>query len=225
MNMQIGQSLARPASYTAFTPEQRISLAAQRVVDCIICLIAAPFAIIVGAIIALMIRCEGAPVLFSQRRIGFGGREFNCLKFRSMVPGADVRLEELLACDPAARAQWEKFQKLEDDPRVTRLGKFLRATSLDELPQLINVWRGDMSIVGPRPILAEQIALYGGSFTTYCAMRPGITGLWQISGRANCTFADRVQLDVRYARGWSILGDLRIIVLTVPAVFGRRGAR
>ncbi len=225
MNMQIGQFGVGHADYTAFASERRVSLTAQRIIDCLICLVSAPVALAIGCVIALLIKLDGGPIFYSQRRIGLHGRAFNCLKFRSMVPGADARLEELLACDPAARAQWESFQKLAEDPRVTRVGKFIRATSLDELPQLINVWRGEMSVVGPRPILADQVALYGGDFRTYCAMRPGITGLWQISGRANRTFADRVQLDVHYAREWSVINDLKIILLTIPAVFARRGAR
>jgi lipopolysaccharide/colanic/teichoic acid biosynthesis glycosyltransferase len=204
---------------------QRASLGCQRVMDCVICLLAAPFAIAVGLIIALLIRLDGGPVFYSQRRIGLGGQAFNCLKFRSMVMDADVRLEQVLARDPVARAEWEDYQKLARDPRITPVGKFIRATSLDELPQLINVWRGDMSIVGPRPIMTDQIALYGEHFGDYCSLRPGITGLWQIGGRNNCTFAERVRLDMEYARTWSMLRDVQIIILTIPAVIGRRGAR
>jgi lipopolysaccharide/colanic/teichoic acid biosynthesis glycosyltransferase len=190
-----------------------------------ICLLAAPFAIMVGLLIALFIRLDGGPVVYSQRRIGLGGRLFDCLKFRSMVPDADDRLREVLAHDPAARAEWEHYQKLARDPRITPIGKLIRATSLDELPQLINVWRGEMSIVGPRPIMTDQIALYGEHFGDYCMLRPGITGLWQIGGRNNCTFAERVRLDMEYARTWSVLGDLQIILLTIPAVLAGKGAR
>jgi lipopolysaccharide/colanic/teichoic acid biosynthesis glycosyltransferase len=185
----------------------------------------APFALAIGAVIAFLVRLDGCPALYSQQRVGLGGRLFHCLKFRSMVPGADERLEKMLACDSTARAEWESYQKLAEDPRITRLGKLIRAFSLDELPQLINVWRGEMSIVGPRPILVEQIARYGDSFPAYCSMRPGITGLWQIGGRNNCTFAERVRYDMHYARTRSVLTDARIIALTIPAVFTRKGAR
>ncbi len=201
------------------------SLAAQWILDCLVCVLAAPFALTIGAVIAFLVRLDGFPALYSQQRIGLDGRGFHCLKFRSMIPGADECLERVLACDPDARGQWESFQKLAKDPRITQLGKFIRAFSLDELPQLINVWRGEMSIVGPRPILAEQIARYGDSFPAYCSLRPGITGLWQVGGRNNCTFAERVRLDMHYARTRSVLTDMRIIFLTIPAVFARKGAR
>jgi exopolysaccharide production protein ExoY len=193
--------------------------------DCVICLLAAPFAIAGGLIIALLIKLDGGPAFYSQRRIGRGGQPFDCLKFRSMVLDADERLQDVLARDPLARAEWEDYQKLARDPRITRIGKLIRATSLDELPQLINVWRGEMSIVGPRPIMTDQIALYGEHFGDYCTLRPGITGLWQIAGRNNCTFAERVRLDMEYARTWSILRDIQIILLTIPAVLARKGAR
>ncbi|HEX4158035.1 MAG TPA: sugar transferase [Rhizomicrobium sp.] len=193
--------------------------------DCMICLLAAPFAIAVGLVIAVLIRLDGGPAFYLQRRIGLGGQPFNCLKFRSMILGADERLQEVLAHDPVARAEWEDYQKLAHDPRITPIGKLIRATSLDELPQLINVWRGEMSIVGPRPIMTDQIALYGEHFGDYCALRPGITGLWQVAGRNNCTFAERVQLDMEYARTWSLLRDIQIILLTIPAVLVGKGAR
>jgi lipopolysaccharide/colanic/teichoic acid biosynthesis glycosyltransferase len=193
--------------------------------DCVICLLAAPFAIAVGLVIAILIRLDGGPAFYFQRRIGLGGQPFNCLKFRSMILDADERLQEVLANDPVARAEWEHYQKLARDPRITPIGKFIRATSLDELPQLINVWRGEMSIVGPRPIMADQIALYGEHFGDYCTLRPGITGLWQVAGRNNCTFAERVRLDMEYARTWSLLRDIQIILLTIPAVLAGKGAR
>ncbi|HEY3637033.1 MAG TPA: sugar transferase [Rhizomicrobium sp.] len=193
--------------------------------DCAICILAAPFALLIGLIIALFIKADGGAVFYSQRRVGLGGRPFDCLKFRSMVPDADQRLEDLLARDPAARTEWDRYQKLARDPRITAIGKLIRATSLDELPQLINVWRGEMSIVGPRPIMTDQIPLYGEHFHDYCALRPGITGLWQVMGRNNCTFAERVHLDMEYARTWSVARDLQIIVLTIPAVIAGKGAR
>jgi lipopolysaccharide/colanic/teichoic acid biosynthesis glycosyltransferase len=225
MNMHIGEARlgylrSRPAPHL-----RHVSLGYQRIMDCAICVLAAPFAIALGLIIALFIKLDGGPAFYSQRRIGLGGQPFNCLKFRSMVLDADVRLQEVLACNPLARAEWDDYQKLVQDPRITRIGKLIRATSLDELPQLVNVWRGEMSIVGPRPIMTDQIALYGECFNDYCTLRPGITGLWQIAGRNNCTFAERVRLDMEYARTWSVLRDVRIILLTVPAVIAGSGAR
>lgn len=193
--------------------------------DRIICLLSAPIALALGLVIAVLIKLDGGSVFYSQRRVGLGGRSFNCLKFRSMVPDADARLQDVLARDPVAWAEWQNYQKLARDPRITPIGKLIRATSLDELPQLINVWRGEMSVVGPRPIMTDQIALYGEHFVDYCALRPGITGLWQIAGRNNCTFAERIRLDMEYARTWSLLRDIQIIFLTIPAVLAGKGAR
>lgn len=224
MNMHTGEArLGYVGSRLASHPN--ISLTSQRVMDCVICLLAAPFAIAIGLVLAILIRLDGGPVFYSQRRVGLGGQPFGCLKFRSMVTDADARLEDLLAHDAVARVEWENYQKLAQDPRITRVGKFIRATSLDELPQLINVWRGEMSIVGPRPIMTDQIALYGEHFADYCTLRPGITGLWQIAGRNNCTFAERVHFDMEYARTWSMLRDIKIIFLTIPAVLAAKGAR
>jgi len=167
---------------------------------------------------------DGGPVVFAHRRIGRGGRYFFCLKFRSMAIDAEQRLSELLAHDPAARAEWARDHKLRNDPRVTRLGDFLRKTSLDELPQLFNVLRGEMSLVGPRPIVDAEVAKYGRRFESYCAVKPGITGLWQISGRNDTTYRARVALDCIYARQRNLLMDGVIIAATVPAVLLRRGS-
>ena len=176
--------------------------------------------------IALIVRHDGGPILFRHMRIGRGGRAFPCLKFRSMVMDADKRLAKLLAEDPAAAAEWATRRKLPRDPRITRIGAFLRSTSLDELPQLINVVRGEMSLVGPRPVVQEELDLHysPAAADAYCEMRPGITGLWQISGRSDTTYAERVMLDTRYARNWSMLFDIGILLKTVPAVLKRRGA-
>lgn len=225
MNMQVGEASLGSLQSGAIARSRHVSLPVQRVLDCIICLVAAPFAVAAGVIIALLIRLDGGPALYSQRRIGLRGRPFDCLKFRSMVPNADERLDDVLALDPAARAEWDSYQKLAEDPRITPIGKLIRATSLDELPQLINVCRGEMSIVGPRPIMTDQIALYGENFQEYCLLRPGITGLWQVAGRNNCTFAERIRFDMEYARTWSVLKDIQIILLTIPAVLARKGAR
>ena len=166
---------------------------------------------------------DGGPVIFAHRRIGREGRPFRCLKFRSMAKDAEQRLAGLLASDPVARAEWAADHKLRDDPRVTRLGAFLRKSSLDELPQLFNVLRGEMSLVGPRPIVEAEIAKYGRRFAAYCAVKPGITGLWQVSGRNDTTYRRRVAMDCIYAKRRSAAFDLRLMACTVPAVLSRKG--
>ncbi len=176
-------------------------------------------------IVALMVRADGGPAFFAHQRVGRGGKLFGCLKFRSMVIDSQARLEALLASDPAARAEWEAARKLKNDPRITRIGRFLRSTSLDELPQLINVLRGEMSLVGPRPVqVAEIDRYYGASAAHYMAVRPGITGLWQVSGRSETSYESRVALDVSYVSRPSMLTDLSILLRTPVAVLSRRGA-
>jgi lipopolysaccharide/colanic/teichoic acid biosynthesis glycosyltransferase len=168
---------------------------------------------------------DGGPVLFGHRRIGKGGRTFPCFKFRSMAVDADRRLLHLLETNPDARREWERDFKLQHDPRITPLGHFLRKSSLDELPQLLNVLRGEMSLVGPRPIVQAEVPRYGRRIAEYCSVRSGITGLWQISGRSDVDYRRRVAIDVTYVRAKSFLLDVKILVLTVPAVLLRRGAR
>jgi exopolysaccharide production protein ExoY len=181
----------------------------------------APFFLIV----ALMVRADGGPAFFAHQRVGRGGKLFGCLKFRSMVIDSQARLEALLANDPAARAEWEATRKLKNDPRITRIGRFLRSTSLDELPQLINVLRGEMSLVGPRPVQEAEIdRYYGASAAHYMAVRPGITGLWQVSGRSETSYESRVALDVAYVSRPSLLADISILLRTPVAVLSRRGA-
>jgi exopolysaccharide production protein ExoY len=167
---------------------------------------------------------DGGPILFAHQRIGLNGRRFHCLKFRSMAVDAEQRLAAVLATDPAALAEWQRDHKLRCDPRVTALGDFLRKTSLDELPQLLNVLRGDMSLVGPRPIVEAEIAKYGRRFREYCAVKPGITGLWQVRGRNDTSYRTRVALDCVYARRRNVGLDAYIIACTVPAVLARRGS-
>ncbi|MDN3568348.1 sugar transferase [Paeniroseomonas aquatica] len=176
-------------------------------------------------VLALCVRADGGPVFYAHERVGLGGRRFGCLKFRSMVTDSAARLEALLTHDPVARAEWDATRKLRHDPRITWVGRFLRASSLDELPQLINVLRGDMSLVGPRPVIAAELAAhYGAATEHYLSVRPGITGLWQVSGRSSTSYATRVALDVRYATNPSLLEDLRILLRTPAAVLLRRGA-
>jgi len=173
--------------------------------------------------VALAIRLTSrGPVMFAHHRVGRGGRSFHCLKFRSMVIDADVRLAKLLERDPVARAEWARDHKLQRDPRITRVGRFLRRSSLDELPQLFNVLGGSMSLVGPRPIVRGEIARYGSHFADYCKVRPGITGLWQVNGRSNTTYRQRVAMDVIYVRRRSIVLNGLIIAKTVPAVMLQR---
>ncbi|MGX1166155.1 exopolysaccharide production protein ExoY [Bradyrhizobium sp. USDA 372] len=159
------------------------------------------------------------PLLFRHRRVGFNGQTFDCLKFRTMAPDAAERLQRLLESDPAAAAEWKAARKLRADPRVTPLGAALRRSSLDELPQLFNVIRGDMSIVGPRPVTEDELARYAYKLDAYLACRPGITGLWQVSGRSTTTYRRRVACDAFYARNWSIMLDTKIMLATIPALF------
>ncbi len=175
-------------------------------------------------IVAALVKMDGGPVLFGHTRVGAKGARFKVLKFRSMVVNSDAVLQQLIASDPAAEREWRLTQKLRRDPRVTRIGRFLRMTSLDELPQLFNVLRLEMSIVGPRPIVQAEIARYGEDIAYYYEARPGLTGLWQVSGRTDTTYAQRVQLDTWYVKNWTIWHDLAIIAKTFPAVLNRRGA-
>jgi exopolysaccharide production protein ExoY len=169
--------------------------------------------------VALLIKLTmGGPVLFAHRRIGLNGKPFPCYKFRTMVNDAEERLSRYLAQDPHIAREWSEARKLEHDPRVTMLGRVLRKSSLDELPQLVNVLRGDMSCVGPRPVVAAELERYGASVTDYLSTRPGLTGLWQISGRNSVSYATRVALDSAYTRNWSVLLDLAIVVRTIPAL-------
>lgn len=174
--------------------------------------------------VALLVKLDGGPVFFAHPRIGAGGRRFHCLKFRSMrVDSAEV-LDRLLSTNPAAAVEWAATQKLRNDPRVTKVGAWLRKTSLDELPQLLNVLRLEMSLVGPRPIVDAELAHYGENITYYYETRPGLTGLWQVSGRSDTTYQKRVQLDTWYVKNWTLWHDIAILAKTVPAVLDRTGA-
>lgn len=176
------------------------------------------------AIIVVVRASDGGPALYRHRRIGCDGREFDCLKFRTMDPDAQQILQRHLRSDPLAAAEWRRARKLKVDPRVTPLGLVMRKTSVDELPQLINVIRGDMSIVGPRPIVHDEIGHYGAAIEDYFRTRPGLTGAWQVSGRSDTTYDERVALDTDYVTNWSVGRDVNIIVRTVPVVLGRRGS-
>ena len=176
-------------------------------------------------VIALWIYKDSpGPVIFKHRRIGKNGKEFNCYKFRSMCIDAKERLEELLKNDPQAKAEWEKDFKLKNDPRITKSGAFLRKTSLDELPQIFNVLKGEMSLVGPRPIIRDEIARYGEYIGDYLMVKPGITGMWQVSGRSDIDYKERVLLDSWYTRNWSVWLDVTLLFKTFKVVLLRKGA-
>jgi exopolysaccharide production protein ExoY len=184
-------------------------------------LVAAPVLILLA--IALKLDSPGA-LFFVQQRVGRGGRMFGCIKLRTMRVDADTVLAHLLATCPTSRAEWAADHKLRNDPRVSRLGRVLRKLSLDELPQLFNILRGEMSVVGPRPIVQAEVVRYGPAFADYCAVKPGLTGLWQVSGRNDVSYADRVAMDREYRHRASFAFDLGIVLRTVPAVLGAHGS-
>ncbi len=175
-------------------------------------------------IIALALKLEGGPVLFAHTRVGKNGKAFRCFKFRSMVPNAEDKLQKLFQHNPALKAEWDKEHKLKDDPRISKLGAFLRRNSLDELPQLLNVLKSEMSLVGPRPIVREELQKYGIEKSYYLMVRPGMTGLWQVSGRNDVDYETRVYLDAWYVKNWSLWYDLAILFKTIKVVLWRNGA-
>lgn len=179
---------------------------------------------LIVTLIALLMLAQGRPVIYRHSRMGRGGKPFHCFKFRTMATDGDHLLRAHLAADPIARLEWEATRKLKNDPRVTPLGHMLRKTSADELPQLLNVLRGEMSLVGPRPIVDDEAAFYGPYIDHYHRVKPGLTGAWQISGRSDTSYAERVQLDAEYAITRSFGGDLKILMRTVPAVLRARGS-
>jgi len=175
-------------------------------------------------LMAIMYLSDPGPIFFVHRRVGYEGRYFGCLKFRSMREDGDAILREYLARSPEAQQEWAETQKLKNDPRITPIGGFIRKLSLDEFPQLINVLRGEMSIVGPRPIVEAEIPRYQRYFASYCSVKPGLTGLWQISGRNDTSYDSRVQLDMQYIARKSVAFDTWLLVKTVPAVVLARGS-
>jgi Undecaprenyl-phosphate galactose phosphotransferase WbaP len=184
-------------------------------------IVALPFSLLAAAAIIIE---SGAPVLFAHQRLGRGRRPFQLWKFRTMVPDGDRVLAAYFAEHPYAALEWEHTRKLRDDPRVTRVGRFLRRTSLDELPQLWNVLKGEMSLVGPRPIIADEVAGYGSAYALYTQVTPGLTGLWQVSGRNDTSYRRRVELETRYIRHWTLVLDLLILLRTIPVVLTGKGA-
>lgn len=193
----------------------------KRALDLALIIMAAPAVIVVIAVLAILVSLDGSKPFYSQKRIGRNGRQYTMWKLRSMVPDADARLEAFLASDPQARIEWDRDQKLKQDPRITAFGRFLRKSSLDELPQLWNVFKGDMSLVGPRPMMPCQAVLYPG--TAYFDLSPGITGSWQVSARNASTFADRAKFDTSYKRDLSLLTDVKLLIATVRVVLRATG--
>ncbi|MBT9386731.1 sugar transferase [Pseudooceanicola sp. CBS1P-1] len=195
----------------------------KRVFDLVLALMLLPVLLPVIAVLWILIRRDGGPGFFGHRRLGHNGKSFRCWKIRTMVVDAEARLTQHLANNPEAAEEWKRDQKLTNDPRITKLGHLLRATSLDELPQIWNVLKGEMSFVGPRPITRDEIRRYGKSRVAYLSMRPGLTGLWQVSGRNDVTYDERVAMDVEYAKKASFLMDCKLLVKTFNAVLGQTG--
>ena len=216
LSVLLGQSKVAP--YT-------IGGKSKRIFDVIIASITLIVFLPLFAFVVLLLKLtDPGPVVFRHIRVGQGGRRFACFKFRSMVLDSDNVLKTLLESDPAARKEWDRTQKLANDPRITPVGKFLRQSSLDELPQLINVIRGDMSLVGPRPIVPSELTRYGDKLSLYLLARPGITGIWQVSGRNDCGYDRRIEMDANYVRNWRFSTDFVILLRTLGAVLAQRGS-
>ncbi len=197
----------------------------KRSMDLIISLFCLPLLLPVAVVVAIAIWLDDhGPIFYQQTRIGKDGKNFRFIKFRTMRVNADAHLAEFLAQNPLYKAEWDRYQKLKEDPRITRIGGFLRRFSIDELPQLINVLHGDMSLVGPRPFFVAQRPEYGSSISHYARVRPGMTGMWQVSGRSQVTFAERIKWDEYYIRNWSIWLDLYIMARTVWVVLKSDGS-
>ena len=197
----------------------------KRIMDTCIVLIGSILISPILLLIALLIKISSpGPVLYKHERIGQHGKRFKAYKFRSMVLDADERLKELLAKDKDAREEWEQNQKLKNDPRITAIGKFIRKTSLDEIPQFINVLKGEMSLIGPRPIVDDEVKKYGADFQRVFSIKPGLTGLWQVSGRSDVNYSYRISLDTYYLQSWSIWLDIWIICKTFGVLIKGRGA-
>jgi Undecaprenyl-phosphate galactose phosphotransferase WbaP len=209
-------------------PHHLLSSGAQTIKRVCDILVSATLLVLLAPLVALIVTAikltSKGPVLYAQSRIGFNGKPLQILKFRTMVLDADAALSEYLRCHPGLRAEWIRDHKLRRDPRVTSIGRYLRKLSLDELPQLWNILKGDMSLVGPRPITSKEIHRYGPQFDLYLRVVPGLTGLWQVSGRNNTTYRERVSYDEFYVRNWSIWMDLHILCLTVKTVLTTDGA-
>lgn len=207
-------------------PERQLYLIGmKRACDLVLAVLVAPFILPIILALYIAVRLDGGPGFFGQERVGRGGRRFTCWKMRTMVVDAEQALQKACESDPRVADEWDRMQKLENDPRVTRIGRFLRETSLDELPQIWNVIRGDMSFIGPRPFMVDQQQLYldAGGGDGYFKMRPGISGLWQTEGRGTTTFISRIRYDNEYYAKVSLLTDLKIVLKTILVVLRRTG--
>jgi exopolysaccharide production protein ExoY len=202
----------------------RFSLAAKRLTDIVLSLVCLALFSPLFLACAILIRRSGPGIFYSDKRVGRDGQVFFCHKFRTMVPNANAHLAGLLAKDPVLRQEWETSFKLKVDPRVTAIGRFLRKTSLDELPQLLNVLKGEMSLVGPRPMFVEEQERWGVAIHDYYSVRPGMTGAWQIYGRSDTDYETRIRLNVEYVRRWSYWGDIVLLAVTPRVFFVRSGA-
>lgn len=197
--------------------------APKRALDVILSLILLPAFLVMIALLYIPTRLDGGPGFFGHLRIGKDGRSFRCWKLRTMVPDAEARLKQYLDENPEAAREWAESFKLRHDPRVTRLGRILRATSLDELPQIWNVLAGDMSLVGPRPVTVKELENYGDKVAAYKALRPGVTGVWQVSGRNDVSYDARVRMDAEYGATASLWGDIRLILKTAVVMLRKTG--
>ena len=220
-SLDAGRVIVNPKVENAFDIDELCIRLLDITISSLMIVALAPLLLLVALLIYVS---DPGPVIFGHLRIGRGGQSFRCLKFRSMVTDAQERLAALLASDPEARAEWQRDHKLKKDPRITAIGSFLRQSSLDELPQLFNVLSGEMSLVGPRPIVLDEVARYSRYFSQYCAVRPGITGLWQVSGRSDVSYRRRVAMDVTYVRAQSFRLNLMILMMTVPSVLASQGS-
>ncbi|CAM3343360.1 sugar transferase [Paracoccus nototheniae] len=217
---QVGSSAspartARPSLYSQYF---------KRYLDIIFTVIVLPIFIpLIIVLAAAIFLLDQKNPFFAHKRVGRNGKIFKCLKLRTMVVNAENILPQMLNASPERLREWSESQKLTDDPRVTRIGRFLRATSLDEIPQLLNVLSGEMSLVGPRPIVTDELKRYGRGAASYLRMRPGVTGMWQTTGRNDVSYAERVSMDIEYEHNMSLWTDLKIMVMTVVAMLAKTG--
>jgi Undecaprenyl-phosphate galactose phosphotransferase WbaP len=218
---RIGSLIGAPVGGLSKIQNSALKRALDFVMAALAVVFLSPLLILIYALLKIF---DPGPALFTQLRVGKDGKTFTVYKVRTMRTDAQVRLDQLLANDPNAAAEWSGYQKLRNDPRVTRLGSFLRRSSLDELPQLLNIVRGEMSLIGPRPVTSAEVHRYGIDYPYYVAVRPGVLGLWQVSGRNRLTYQERIALDVRYVRTWTIWTDISILVRAIPVVLLGKGA-
>ena len=217
-----GSPIAANALNSYVSKEQFVLLKLNQAVALVLLFLLSPLLL---AIAFLIWRRDGSPILYGHYRVGRGGKLFRCFKYRTMLRDSDSVLADLLRDDPKSLVEWETNQKLPNDPRITPVGRYLRSSSLDELPQLLNVVRGEMLLVGPRPVTVAELTRYGKVRWHYLSVRPGITGLWQVSGRNNTTYEERVALDASYVENRSLLNDVSILLRTMLVVIRKEGAR